>query len=217
MIKWPRPKTGICCHNPGMMVGDGHGSWKTESGHLQGVVTERQLYLILGETESSAAESFISKQIRRWLAGMISLFGCLNLASYIAFLPESDVRLKSTEEKMNWNFTSNIFFNILPSLSFILLTCSNSKQVASMCQIAHMKVAKSLMPIALLPSARCQVPEPSVPSLHLPGIEMSRLKTNSFKQSSSKASTHPFPFSCSLLSALVLKAFTQGILNNVIT
>ena len=80
-------------------------------------------------------------------------------------------------------------------LSFLFsLTWPNIKQVASMCQIAQLQVAKSLMPRALLPSARCQVPVPSVPSLHLPGIEMTRLKTNYFKLSSSEASTHPFPF-----------------------
>ena len=74
----------------------------------------------------------------------------------------------------------------------IPLTCSNSKQVASMCQIAQLQVAKCLMPRALLPSARCQVPVPSVPSLCLLANENSRQKTISlFKLPSSEASSHP--------------------------
>ena len=59
----------IPCHSCGMRVGDRHGSLKTESRHLQGVVTSKQLYLILRETESS-------------------LFGCPKLASFSAFLEE---------------------------------------------------------------------------------------------------------------------------------
>ena len=78
-------------------------------------------------------------------------------------------------------------------LSFLFsLTWPNIKQVASMCQIAQLQVAKSLMPSALLPSARCQVPVPSVPSLCLLANENSRQKTISlFKLPSSEASSHP--------------------------
>ena len=59
------------------------------------------------------------------------------------------------------------------------LTWSNIKQVASMCQIAKLQVAKSLMPRSLSPSSRCQVPVPSVPSLCLLVGENSRLKATS--------------------------------------
>ena len=53
------------CHNHGMIVGDGHGSWKTEGGHSQGVVTAKQLYLVLSENETPAAKALVSKPIRK--------------------------------------------------------------------------------------------------------------------------------------------------------
>ena len=52
---------------------------------------------------------------------MFSLFGCLNLASYIAFLPESVVRLKSTEEENEFNLKVNFFINILWGFNATLL------------------------------------------------------------------------------------------------
>ena len=45
------------CHNREVIVGDGHVSWKTEGGYLQGVVTLQQPNLIHIETESSADQS----------------------------------------------------------------------------------------------------------------------------------------------------------------
>ena len=62
----------------------------------------------------------------------------------------------------------------LPSL-VTLKTRSNFKKIASMCQISKLKVAKSLMPSAKLPSARCQAPVPSVLHLDFPVQEISRL------------------------------------------
>ena len=53
------------CHNHEMMVDDVHGSWKTEGGHSQGVVTAKQLYLVLSENETPAARALVSKQIRK--------------------------------------------------------------------------------------------------------------------------------------------------------
>ena len=44
-----------CCHNRGMIVGDWHGLWKTEGGHSQGVLTAKQLYLVLSENEAPEA------------------------------------------------------------------------------------------------------------------------------------------------------------------
>ena len=80
-------------------MGDGHGSWKTEGGHSQGVVTAKQLYLVLSENETPAAKSLASRLEK--ISRTFSLFGCLNLASSITFLKEISCEAQVNRRKMN--------------------------------------------------------------------------------------------------------------------